>query len=292
MLFNFQMKRFIHPVSCVLLLCALLACGQKQQKKSVSSPRGYDLGAPQVMKMPAALREISGITFVEGDPSTILAEQDEDGILFLYHQRSGTSDKFRFGKKGDYEDVTFYKGRTYVLRSDGTILCFRFDRGLRPTKPVELDGLVPKGEYEGLFADDSMERMYVLCKECPDDKKSGSATVHILSIARDGSLYKNETRTISLDKVPALKKGKKFNLRPSALAKSPSSGDWYILSSVNKVLLVADEEFSVREVYKLDPSVFPQPEGIAFDNMSNLYISSEGTDQEPGTILRFDKKAK
>jgi uncharacterized protein YjiK len=43
----------------------------------------------------------------------------------------------------------------------------------------------------------------------------------------------------------------------------------------------------VKEVYPLNPALFRQPEGIAFDNENNLYISNEGDDISKGNVLKF-----
>ena len=41
------------------------------------------------------------------------------------------------------------------------------------------------------------------------------------------------------------------------------------------MLVMADENWKVKSVYPLNPSLFVQPEGIAFDRQQNLYISNE-----------------
>jgi uncharacterized protein YjiK len=45
--------------------------------------------------------------------------------------------------------------------------------------------------------------------------------------------------------------------------------------------------WGVKEVYKLDPSVFEQPEGMAFDSANNLYISNERGNVVQGNVLKF-----
>ncbi|RYZ91706.1 MAG: SdiA-regulated family protein, partial [Sphingobacteriaceae bacterium] len=79
---------------------------------------------------------------------------------------------------------------------------------------------------------------------------------------------------------------KKTKFAPSALAKNPRTGEWYIVSSVNKLLVVADANWKVKQTYPLSVSIFPQPEGIAFDKSNNLYISNEGN-LGNGNILKF-----
>lgn len=81
-----------------------------------------------------------------------------------------------------------------------------------------------------------------------------------------------------------------MQFRPSALAKNPKTNEWYILSSTNKLLVVADANWKVKTVYPLDLSLFLQPEGIAFDNQNNLYISNEGDKTSKGTVLKFNYK--
>ncbi|MEI9955485.1 MAG: SdiA-regulated domain-containing protein [Ferruginibacter sp.] len=67
------------------------------------------------------------------------------------------------------------------------------------------------------------------------------------------------------------------------------TNEWYILSSVNKLLVITDNNWKVQKTYPLDASLFNQPEGIAFDKQGNLYISNEGGDSGKGTILKFNK---
>ena len=54
------------------------------------------------------------------------------------------------------------------------------------------------------------------------------------------------------------------------------------------MLVITDEKWKVKAVYPLNPSIFPQPEGIAFDLRHNLYISNERSQTPAATILAFD----
>jgi uncharacterized protein YjiK len=92
---------------------------------------------------------------------------------------------------------------------------------------------------------------------------------------------------VNVKEIEVLAKADKISFHPSAFAKNPATAEWYILSSVNKMLVVTDENWKPQAVYRLTPSIFNQPEGIAFDKDNNLYISNEGGDSGSGTILKF-----
>ena len=79
----------------------------------------------------------------------------------------------------------------------------------------------------------------------------------------------------------------KSGLRVSAISRHPKSKEWYILSSAEKLLVIASSDWHIKSVYDLDSSTFNQPEGIAFDKDLNLYISNEGDEITNGNILKF-----
>jgi uncharacterized protein YjiK len=55
-------------------------------------------------------------------------------------------------------------------------------------------------------------------------------------------------------------------------------------------LVVTDANWKIKAVHPINPSLFVQPEGIAFDNKNNLYISNEGDKVTPGTVFKFNYK--
>jgi uncharacterized protein YjiK len=79
----------------------------------------------------------------------------------------------------------------------------------------------------------------------------------------------------------------KMKFKPSAAAIHPISGEVYIISSVNKLLVIADKEGKAREIYHLDEGVFKQPEGIAFEPDGTMIISNEAAGQGVANLLIF-----
>ena len=106
-------------------------------------------------------------------------------------------------------------------------------------------------------------------------------------LAADGVITPLSRFTFDTDSLKSYKGMHRALFRPSGLSRDPRSGRWFILSSVNKMLVVADASWRVLKVCPLDPALFIQPEGIAFDRSENLYISNEGNKTTPGTVLRF-----
>jgi len=239
---------------------------------------GYDLTKPVVMKMPAGLNEISGITFNKGNPDTLYAEQDEEGSLFYFATNNTNNIDLhhtKFGKKGDYEDLAVLNNNYFVvLRSDGSLFKFPVSEIAKEVidSVQEYKHILPEGEYEGLAAYDG--KLLVLCKSCPVDKGTKAVSAYVIQPDANGALSVGSSFSIDVSMIK--KKGEKEKFNPSCIAKNPVTNQWYIISSVNKSLVVLDEEFTIKESFPLDPSLFNQPEGLAFDSNGDMYISNEG----------------
>lgn len=53
------------------------------------------------------------------------------------------------------------------------------------------------------------------------------------------------------------------------------------------MLVITNSTWQVEEVHRLDPALYRQPEGIAFDKKANLYISNEGDKLNSGNVLKM-----
>ncbi len=260
-------------------------------------PHGYNLAAPKKYVMPEPLREISGITFLRNDPDTMYAIEDETGKLFYFHPGGAKFPYHKFGKHGDYEDVTVLNDKEFVvLRSDGSLFVMPVDavRGSRGSKDGgeglskavrAYEHILPAGEYEGLYGDEG-GRLIALCKNCADDDQQKEVSGYVLQYGAGGALAITQHFKVEVpaDKLTSIHKTVKFH--PSCLARHPLTHEWYIISSVNKALLVLDDQWKVKNIYPLNPVLFKQPEGLAFDKQGNMYISNEGGEGN-ANVLEF-----
>jgi hypothetical protein len=285
------MKFFIASgIAVVLLLFTLVSC---TQKTTVNNPIGYDFNNPVKFDLPPDLNEISGIAFNKGKSDLIYAESDGIGKVFYFKPGDKTIKNTEFKENGDFEDIAITNNQVIMLQSKGVLITMPLSEigQAQTTNTRKNKDILPDGEYEGLYASDAGE-IYVLCKHCSMDKTSKESSGFIFQLAADGSVKQTDSFTINVKHIEELLGVDKISFHPSAITRNPASNDWYILSSVNKILVVADSKWKVREVYKLDQNLFTQPEGITFDDQNNLYISNEGHAPEPANILKFAYKPK
>ncbi|MDN3548130.1 SdiA-regulated domain-containing protein [Mucilaginibacter aquaedulcis] len=284
------MRKIISPIIVMLVVVGvLLGISCKNNSEVIDSPKGYDLSKPVKYNMHINLTEISGIAFRHGKNDSLYAEEDEDGKVYYLKLGDKKVSESRFAKSGDYEDIAICNDYVIMLKSDGTLFTFLYNKLRNKDIPGvnKIKNVLPTGEYEGMYADEKTNRIYVLCKQCDDDKKK-RVSGYILQLQANGTV--KQAGGFGID-VKAIEQqaGKKIGpFRPSALAKNTNTNEWYILSSVNKLLVITDANWIVKTTYPLKPSLFLQPEGIAFDNQHNLYISNEGDLVSAGNVLKFN----
>jgi hypothetical protein len=284
-------KKLIIYTLPVVVLIGFYAC--KPAKPAFTSPKGYDLNHPEKFNMPESLLEISGIAFYKDKSDTVYSIQDEDGRLYRQGWMNKKQRHVQFSKKGDYEDVAILNETVMVLESNGKLYVFPFSEATQEeVKDMKIyEDILPKGEYESIYADNQTNQVYLLCKNCKNDKKDQTMSGSIFTY----NANKKElipSGSFSMDLSGMIDRGEilKTGLKASALTRDPHTGEWYILSSVNKILVVASPDWKVKSVHRLNSSIFNQPEGLAFDNQMNLYISNEGDELSAGNILKFKNK--
>jgi len=274
-----------------ILVFSVSAC--QPPKDKFTSPPQYDLSKPDKFNMPESLLEISGIAFYHDKSDTVYSIQDEDGRVFRQAWDKKKQKHTVFAEKGDYEDLAILNETVIVLDSDGSLFVFPFKQLQQEevNDAKKFKKILPKGEYESIYADQQTNQVYLLCKNCKDDKKDQNMSGSIFTYDPvKNDLISSGSFTMDLSQLIKDEQILKTGLKASALTRDPHTGEWYILSSVNKLLIVATPDWKVKSVHRLNSSIFNQPEGLAFDDQMNLYISNEGDELTDGNILKFVRK--
>jgi hypothetical protein len=275
---------------CVLFLLLLVisfisgGCNSFQENKTYRSPDGYDLSNPVWIKLPLELDEISGIAFYPAD-TCVFAINDEFGMLykiFLTHPQD--IQKWKFSDGADFEDLVLLDSVFYVLKSTGDITAFNF---LSHDSLSIKENLFPAGsgnEFEILYYDDAFQKLMMICKDCEMDKKRSLST---FTFDPWNFQFTSDSFTIDVKKIALMAGEEKMKFKPSAAGISPVTGELFIISSINKILVIADRNGDAKEVFKIDPGIFKQPEGLTFSPAGALMISNESADQGVANILVF-----
>jgi hypothetical protein len=246
---------------------------------------GYDLNRPsQVIKLPQSVNEISGITYQGGH---VFAIDDEHGNLYKIELTKDPIIKhWTFGTAQDYEDVVLANHSFYVLNSNGHIVEFdeKFPIDKTHKKEVKDKG---RNEYESLYFDPTAQKIVMLCKECSGDKKDENTAFSYDPAS--GAFDKKPLYVIERNQIEKVLGKKIGRFKPSAATVNPTTGEVFILSSINK-LLVTMKDNQVMDVAELTSDLFKQPEGITFSTSGQLLISNEAANRGAATILIFDRK--
>ncbi len=282
--------------------------GIMSSESSISKIFPYDLNAPNSsFELDLSLREISGLT-TSPKAENLAAIQDEKGQLFYVNKKSGkVTPSVTFAEDGDFEGIEFVGDTLWVVKSKGKLFkLWNLDKTPYDMATFKIESL-KKANIEGLGYDAKNHRLLLAQK----GEKTDEATTRSI-LAFD---LKNQTPSVSkvfdigLKDFQAFlsdKKEKRYqhlvddyvhnplangvDFGPSGVAIHPLSGNMFIISSINKVLIVLSPQGKILEMVKLDKNRFVQPEGICFDPDGTMYISSEAKDDPKGKLFVFKQQ--
>jgi uncharacterized protein YjiK len=274
----------------LLLLTALIAIAgcTSSGKDEKPSPPEYDLNHPKIIKLGDKLNEISGLVYYPKD-SGVFAIVDEVGVLFkiILKGEKPNVQQWHFAEHSDYEDLVLLDSVFYAMKSKGDVIAFKFvttDSVSAQEYDIPAQG---KNEFESLYYDSSIHKLVLLCKDCEADNKSKVSTWAFDPVSRS---YSEGPYTIDAAAITQESKTEKKKFKPSGAAIHPVTGELYIISSVNKILVIADTRGKVKRVYPIDSDVYKQPEGIAFTPSGDLFISNEAAGEGLPNLLYFPYK--
>lgn len=246
-----------------------------------------DLQNRYIFSLPAQLDEISGHIFLPTDDNIVYGVQDERGVIYAYAlDKKVIVDSIPFAKKGDFEGITTDGYHFYVLKSNGAIYSVPVNNNLKQEVKVFKE-VIGKNEYESLGIDTANRQLVILCKDCKSDKKNHHSTGYLLNYSDSGQISMDKSFVVDWNDLSKYTSKPITSFKPSAISKNPVTGDWYILSSINKVLVITNSDFNTKAIIPFSRKDYEQPEGIAFDSKGNLYISSEIGDTDSAKLYKI-----
>lgn len=272
----------------IFLICN--SCSNDGDDKKFPNSGMYDFANPKQIRLVEELNEISGLTYYPKDTS-VFAIVDEDGILYKIPLKNPNHIKqWKFDKKRDFEDLVLVDSTFYILVSNGDIEKVQFQGDQIVTARTKFsDFSETQNEFESLYLDTDSNRLVLICKSCVDDPKK--------SISRFYYTYKDSVPAykpcLSVNMAPVAEKlGTNKHLKPSAAAINPITKDLYLVSSILKMVVVFNSKGDFKELFKLDPGLYKQPEGICFTPEGDMVISNEWAEDGFATLLLMKNKKK
>src|SRR4051812_14087436 len=249
-----------------LFLCA--TCQMRPRRSFLPNIPGYDESKKEEFILDKKLVEISGMYYLPD--GRIAANNDEEGKVFFLKLPEGSLEHFKFGGKGDYEDLVQVDSFFYVLESNGNL-----HKVLESDESAHEEFKFPKKkiEFESLYYDKPVNKLVLISK---DHSETAPGILAYSFDLADHAYSDSEYYFIPMKQVFRALKNNIAECKPSAAAINPVTGKVFIIASVGKVLLVCTRTGTVEHAYKINPSQFPQPEGITFAPNGDMYISNEG----------------
>ena len=260
----------------------------------------YNFMAPdKSMQLEYALLEISGLSLMGKE--NLAAVQDEEGKVYILNKEGKITREFDFFTRGDYEGVEVVGDKVYVVKSNGNIYGIKnIGQDNQEVKIFETH-LNKLANIEGLGYDQKNHRLLLAAKGKMDKDPTFSRSVYAFDL-NTGRLAQKPVFTIDLAQVQGYldsdqpvkyleKISEKLNpaeggftFAPSGIAVHPITGNYYLISSVGKMMMVVSPKGKIIHIEKFKKKIHPQPEGICFENDGTMWISNEGKAGSPKLI--------
>ncbi len=229
-------------------------------------------------QMPNCLNEISGICWV--DQERIACVQDKQGIIFIYNIPSAKiENQIQFADSGDFEAITKTDDTYYVMRSDGYIFEICTSLKIPVVKQYQIS-INETNDIEGLFYDGTKKR-FLIVNRLPDLQAPTKQSIYSFDLSTKKMINK-PIYEIDLSSILIIKENfekKKEVFLPSDIAIHPITSDIYITDGIHSFILIIDITGKIKSFIELDKNDFPKPEGIIFSPKGDIFISSEGINQ-------------
>lgn len=273
---------------------------------TVNASFSYAFNDPEYnVALPDPLKEISGIMLV--DTNHLACIEDESGKVYIYNLKERRIDhSYEFSGKGDYEGITIGGNTLYIMRSDGVLFevdNYASDQRVENYYPLN----IPSPDCEGIAFDKSQNRLLITSKGKSADKNENLAKqmryIYCFNLNTKtlcpkplAEIYLPDITEFMQKKhiqlpLSVTKKGKikhqDIKLRISDISIHPLSNEFYILSSTEQLLYIFSSNWKIKNVVVLNETLFPKAEGITFNSKGDIYITNEGMNDTPPSLMYF-----
>lgn len=208
----------------------------------------------------------------------LFTHNDEYGVVYQIDPVSGEVLKqFQLGPRtlrADFEGIEIVGDRIFLVTSEGTLYEF-FERNLGGSVDYKIHrtSLSRKNDVEGLCYDPETNALLLACRGDPGKKHDEARAIYAFSLETMELAKKPRflLRSSALNKLLGRK-----NFRPTAIARHPASGSFFVLSSDGPWLIEVSSSGQLMDYFRLSPVRHGQPEGLAFGPDNTMYIADEG----------------
>jgi uncharacterized protein YjiK len=234
----------------------------------------------RTISLPKELIEISGLAVTEDD--RLFSHNDEIGTVYEVDISTGIIiNEFYLGKKKlkkDFEGIAAVNDSLFLVTSSGVLYKFKYpdDEQYVEYKKIKTF-LSAKYNVEGLCYDKATNSLLLASKEYAGKNLIEYKAIYAFDLTTY-ILNKEPRFLINLDSLK-----NKFNINnfsPTGIEVHPNSGNIFILSSHEKVIVEISSNGELLNAVKLKSKNHRQPEGIAFLSDLSLLISDEGKEEK------------
>lgn len=238
--------------------------------------------------LPAALKEISGIALTPD--GRLFGHADEKGMVAEIDTATGeVTNTFYLGRpavREDFEDIEIVGEVFYLVTSSGDLYEFKEGNDGDAVKYREYETLLHSGnDVEGLCYDATVHALLLACKGDGGSDYKKQKAIYGFPLATKQLI--DRPRFLFSAKLPGWNK----DFSPSAIARNPVDGNFYLLSSTAKAMLVMNADGSIKDIRKLPKDTHNQPEGLVFLPDGSFFISDEGGSGTRATLTRYPPRS-
>ena len=259
----------------LIVLFLLIGCSSTQLE---------NLHLVNVSNLSKELTENSGLSFYN---NSIYTHNDELGIIYEIAPSTGQIlNSIDFDIKDDFEGIEIISNEAILVNSKGKIYSVNLESKKTKTHKIKFKN---KEEIEGICINlFKKDHILLACKASDSNKEKYVFNYDLINKKIDKNpFFKIKLKSLlKYAKSNNLSKKRIEKFAPSGIAISPQSKEIFITSARGSLLAIFSQDKKLKKIVELNSNILPQPEGICFNLNNQLFISSEGKNDN-ATLCEF-----